>query len=420
MTAPLPDPTLARAQAIQQAIEALRQMPLAQRTIVGPVPLNGAGIASADDDFYGEPDEPSAPPSTIEIPRLDALAPTLGAWLTNPDLLTPPTPLLSHLAWRGRITLYSAPDKGGKSTFATAAVAAASRGDPFLGEGGGTPVRTGWVCLEEAQADLIQRLDQFGADRLNVRVMAFPPDARRDVREFVGLWRPDVLMIDTLVRYARGHVTKSGESAQWAALLDDFIGFARRDNVAPVLLHHAQRRGGEARDSGDITAASDVVIEQRKRHAAGKQHFDVRARWAFRNFGVRLDGTTYRLLTPAEHAAELAPAAQKMLHVLVDKELTATEWLKASRQDDATFYRHRPELCSAGYVMQNGDGRRYRLTDAGTLTLMRLSRDSHESNSLKGRFTLTTLTPHVVGVSESKRERQPQKRRTRRTRKGAA
>src|SRR5690349_6307032 len=93
---------------------------------------------------------------------LDTLAPTLGAWLTNPDLLTPPTPLLSHLAWRGRITLYSAPDKGGKSTFVTAAVAAGSRGDPFLGEAGPL-VRTGWVCLEEAQADLVQRLDQFGA-----------------------------------------------------------------------------------------------------------------------------------------------------------------------------------------------------------------------------------------------------------------
>src|SRR5438552_16543246 len=98
------------------------------------------------------------------VTPLDTLAPTLGAWLSNPDLLTPPPLLISHLAWRGRITLYSAPDKGGKSTLLSAAVAAASRGDPFLGDGGGAPVRVLWACLEEHQADVVQRLQRFGAD----------------------------------------------------------------------------------------------------------------------------------------------------------------------------------------------------------------------------------------------------------------
>src|SRR5438132_2890040 len=117
-------------------------------------------------------------PSNDGATPLDILAPTLGAWLSNPDFLKPPPLLISHLAWRGYITLYSAPDKGGKSTLLSAAVAAASRGDSFLGEGGGAPIRVLWACLEEHHGDVVQRLQRFQADADNVRVIAFPRNVR--------------------------------------------------------------------------------------------------------------------------------------------------------------------------------------------------------------------------------------------------
>ena len=54
-----------------------------------------------------------AAPQILDIPtRLDELAPTMRAWLTDPELLAVPTPIIPYFAWPKRITLYSAPDKG--------------------------------------------------------------------------------------------------------------------------------------------------------------------------------------------------------------------------------------------------------------------------------------------------------------------
>src|SRR2546422_20978 len=75
---------------------------------------------------------------------------------------TPP-PLIARLAWAGRITLFASPEGWGKSTHATAGCAAVTTGAEFLGETcpAGTVL---WARVEEAEADLMARAFQYGAD----------------------------------------------------------------------------------------------------------------------------------------------------------------------------------------------------------------------------------------------------------------
>lgn len=237
--------------------------------------------------------------------RLNELAPTLETWVNDKSLLQPPRVFIPRFAWRGFITLYSAPDKGGKSTLLTAGCAAVSRGDAFLdGDAPDEPVRTLWVCLEEHQGTLVQRFQLYNAHMNNVRIMAYPPNAREDLREAVELWKPDVVVIDTLVRYAEGSVKLSGDAQQWAGLMKDFIVLARTNHCAVIVLHHARRSDGQSRDSGDITSASDMVIEQKGRPKNGIQKFTVRSRIQAEDFEVRLHAGVHEICSSSAESKD--------------------------------------------------------------------------------------------------------------------
>jgi hypothetical protein len=58
---------------------------------------------------------------------------TLAELLADPELLKPPPAIIPNVAFAGRLTLFAAREKAGKSTFIGAAAAAVSRGAPFLG-----------------------------------------------------------------------------------------------------------------------------------------------------------------------------------------------------------------------------------------------------------------------------------------------
>jgi hypothetical protein len=177
----------------------------------------------------------------------------------------------------------------------TAAVSAASRGAPFLSQQIAGAQRVLWLCLEEHQGDLVRRLQFFHANLENVRVVSFPNDPTAALRDAVELWHPDIVVVDTLVRYVAGKVKQGGDAQQWSPLLKGLIQLARSCGCAILLAHHARRGDGEARDSGDIPAAADVVIEQKARHSNGRQSFEVRGRWALENFSVVLKDGVYHL-----------------------------------------------------------------------------------------------------------------------------
>jgi hypothetical protein len=104
-------------------------------------------MPTRDRVFLAAPEPPPIAP--LEVFSLTEL-------MARPDLMEKPPAVIPRLLYRERATLYAAREKLGKTTFATAAVAAISRGVPFLDE----PTRRAPVLwmTEEHLGDPTRRL----------------------------------------------------------------------------------------------------------------------------------------------------------------------------------------------------------------------------------------------------------------------
>ncbi len=314
------------------------------------------------------------------------LSRTLRAILTDPDACRPPKTLLPYLCWSERLTVYSAGDKSGKSTLLTAAVAAFTSGRPFLGQPCG-PGAALWLMAEEHASDLLTRALRFGADPDRFHVIPYPRDPQADLWAVVQALRPSVVVVDPLIRYAGDAISDGGSSAQWSPVMQGLLRVAREGRAGVVVLHHARKSDGRSRDSGDITAAADVVLEQLKPHTGGKQSLIVRGRWALEDFSVVLVGDVYTL-----EGGKGVPAAIRIVDHLRTHPGVGTVGLRkgvrgATRETDAAL----AELLRQGVVIDQGTGSRhqYRLAEgAATATVVGQGRGQAES--------LTHLTPFAV------------------------
>jgi hypothetical protein len=260
---------------------------------------------------------------------------TLREVWADPDARTAPEAVIPRLAWRGRLTVYTALDKGGKSTLVAAGVAATTRGDNFLGE----PTTRGtcmWAMLEEHVNDWAIRATRFGTDQDAVHVLEHPSDPAGAIRAEAERLRPAVLVVDVLTRYAGDRVTESGSAAQWTAVMVGLQQIARELNVAVIVLHHARKSDGVARDSGEITARADVVLEQKTLPEDGVQRFAVRGRWTLADFAVKLVGDRHELTAAGTGESTLSPQRRKVLAALKPG-MTYTVWLDASGVPKRTF-----------------------------------------------------------------------------------
>ena len=272
------------------------------------------------------------PDPSVRPDQPEAAAPirarTLREIMQNPDARKPPQPVVPRLAWRGRLTVYAAPDKAGKSTLVAAGVAAMTRGDRFLGE----PTARGtclWAMLEEHVNDFAIRATGFGTDPDALRVVEHPTDPVAAIRAEAERLRPAVVVVDTLIEYAGARVTEGGSSAQWTVVMNGLQRLARELEIAVVVLHHGRKSDGVARDSTEITARADVVIEQAAKHQGGVARLAVRGRWALADFAVRLAGGRYELV---DGAGALAAAED-------DLDRRAWEWIGANPDAGATAVR---------------------------------------------------------------------------------
>lgn len=271
----------------------------------------------------------------------------------DPEALKPPEQdvVIPRFAWRGYVTIFAAPDKAGKSTLTTAAVASLRQDGEFLGEKC-EPASVLWAMLEERINTLAIRAQQF-ATPPDVRVLEYPREPTRDLRREISEWRPGLVVVDTLIRYAAGRVTEGGSSAQWTPVMAELQGLARDFKVAILVLHHSRRSDGAARDSGEITARADVVIEQKKLHRNEVQQFEVRGRWPMSNFSVRKDGFRYALVGNAPE--KLTPMRERVLAALKSG-MTFTEWCTASRAKRRTFAEAVQLFIDQGRVQKRENG----------------------------------------------------------------
>ncbi len=283
------------------------------------------------------PDRTAAP--IIETAATVAVEPvqarTLRDVWADPDARNAPEAVIPRLAWRGRLTVYTALDKGGKSTLVAAGVAAMTRGDNFLGE----PTSRGtclWAMLEEHVNDWAIRATRFGTDQDAVYVLEHPGNPAAAIRTEAERLRPTVLVVDVLTRYAGDRVTESGSAAQWTRVMVGLQEIARQLDVAVIVLHHARKSDGVARDSGEITARADVVLEQKTLPEDGVQRFTVRGRWTVADFAVKLVGDRHELTAAGAGESTLSPQRRRVLDALTQG-MTYTAWLEASGVPKRTF-----------------------------------------------------------------------------------
>ncbi len=215
----------------------LLRLPVRERRELGHLLIHGDGEALPDG----------------EDPQVRSLA----EYLERPELLLPPDPIIPRLAWRERVTLLVGREKSGKSTLAVAAASAMTRGGVFLAETC-PPGAVIWVNTEEHPGDLAKKAVAFGA---NPEAFLVTQDGRdplpileRAIQEFT----PELLVIDTLPTFVRTLGIESGDAAAWTAVMTEFTRYARSYSCAVVLLHHATKVGGDARDSTAIPANVDV------------------------------------------------------------------------------------------------------------------------------------------------------------------
>lgn len=219
---------------------------------------------------------------------------TLRELLANPALVELPPPTVPRLAWPGRSTLVAAPEKLGKSTLATAAVAGVSNGSSFLGAP--TKVGTALWATEEHVGDVARRLRDFGANPDRVHIMLWGSDALVEIRAEVERLRPALVVLDTLAAVAENVAPESGSASQWAAIMRPLVRIARDFDCALLILHHSRRTDGQYRDSSEIGAAVDVIAEVSGAVTGNVRKIAYRGRYGRGSFTVELVGREYQLI----------------------------------------------------------------------------------------------------------------------------
>jgi AAA domain-containing protein len=300
------------------------------------------------------------------------IAPTAAALLAERGITETPHAIavLPYLAWGGRLTLLAAREKDGKSTLVGGAVAALTSGSPWLGEMCAPSGPVLWLH-EEAPDDVIGRLQKFGADLGRVHLLPLPhADAAQALTANTNRLRPGLVVVDSLVRYAAGRVTDPTRATQWEPIMSELLGLAQKSGAAILVLHHAGKKDGEYRDSTEIGASADMLIQMPGGLKGNRQRLEAKGRIIgvapYENT-VELVGTTHQLVanshagTPTGPTTAMAEQDSVVLDALIGT-MSYTDWFKASGgRSKSGFNRTVKRLAGAIEKTKNGRYRRTRV-----------------------------------------------------------
>ena len=306
-----------------------------------------------------------------------AIAPTAAARLAARGITETPSAIavVPYLAWASRVTLLAAREKDGKSTLVGGAVAALTRGALWLGQSC-APVGPVLWLHEELEDDVIGRLQQFGTDLSRVHLLQLPrPDAAGDLAANAARLRPVLIVVDSLTRYVPGRVTDPTRATQWEPVMSEFLRVAQQSGAAILVVHHAGKKDGEYRDSTEIGAGVDMLIQMPRGLRGNRQALVAAGRIigvAPYTITVELVGTEHRLVGADRAASAKAPAAVAPLSER-DRAVLATlvgtkgysEWFAASGlKSKKSFNGIVQQLITAGAVEKTTRGQ-YRASQSG-------------------------------------------------------
>lgn len=185
----------------------------------------------------------------------------------RPELLEPPPIIVPRFAWEGRVTLFAAREKVGKSTLMGQAVAAlASAPGEFFGDAIPAPCKTLWVGIDEPLGDIVRRLDRYDLNAPALAARVAVRNEKPTATDLVSWIRAEafrLVILDHLTAYASGRVEDPNKAMQYHPIMQEFSLVARETGAALIVLHHSPKGTSGYRDSTAIGAGADVLIHMR-------------------------------------------------------------------------------------------------------------------------------------------------------------
>ncbi len=216
-----------------------------------------------------------------KLPNGDDPGHSLGELLEHSELTEMPPELVPNIAWQGLKTLFSGREKTGKSTLILSGIAAATRGDDFLGSG--TSPRTVVWLTEEALRLTVRRAHAMRADPDRLKIVSMGKDPPMQLAQ-----KPYLVQFDS--------VTQRG--------------------AALVLVIHALKahEDGRYRGSSALGAWVDVIAEMKNPQAESSvRDIACKGRVDADSFSVRYDNGEFRLLSSEQKQSSKQDAREREL-----------------------------------------------------------------------------------------------------------
>lgn len=227
----------------------------------------------------------------VDGKQVRVLGETMQSLLADPTLLVPPRMIIPGVAAAGRVTMLSAREKLGKSTYVAFLAALVSAGGVFWGQVL-EAARVLWIGLEEHRGDAVRRFKAMGADEENIIIVHALPaqDPLLHVRAAMLRWKPALIVIDSLAAYAQG-LEDENSAAACTALLTPLVKAVHDSEAGMVILHHAAKSGRGYRGSVAIGAAMDQILEMTDEGTTikGARRLMARGRFSIKDYEIVFD-----------------------------------------------------------------------------------------------------------------------------------
>ena len=174
-----------------------------------------------------------------------------------------PRAVVPGLLYEGYQTVIEAGPKWGKTTLLVDAVAAAYASSEWLGESCDQPGPILWIS-EMAEPLIRAWLARRLPEGVKPNIYVSPICSLTELAAAVEEIHPCAVIVDSFIAAFRAERPNSGKPDEWrAGDVREF--FTRLREICPTSLttNHVRKSDGAGRDSGDLHAASDLLIELR-------------------------------------------------------------------------------------------------------------------------------------------------------------